>query len=228
MTDLKSEKPAKKAWIVAGGSYNPITKGHLIMLDSVKAACEARGYTVERGLFSPVPDAYCKYKKGILPAKQRADMVRLATEGTWCALHDWEWRQPRFIPTRELLDHIQAEAGPDVTIVFACGADLIHSMAYDRAWAPQDCHHLLSSFVFIVVERAQASGGVVSEVVANVDHMAPGRDTIIVIQPNVENDLSSTLARDSLASGGEVDGIIPDGVAEYIRANGLYRPEPPQ
>ncbi|KAG9391138.1 putative nicotinate-nucleotide adenylyltransferase [Carpediemonas membranifera] len=213
---------AKKVWIIAGGSYNPITAGHFIMMDTVREKCQAMGYTVDRGYFSPVPDAYRMNKPKLLDASVRAKMVALACSDSWLQLHDWEWRQHEFVRTRVLLDHIQEEAGPDVKLFFACGADLIDSMAHHPSWSPEDVCHLLKKYVFVVVERTQASADRVAAIIGSEPHMAPGRETIVVTQPTVENDISSTMIRDAMRERRPLSGLVHPAVAQYIVEHGLY------
>eukprot|EP00775_Hariotina_reticulata_P002005 gene2005-2327_t len=49
------------------------------------------------------------------------------------------------------------------------------------------------------------------------------RDNIIVVDEPVGNGVSSTKARQLLASGQPVRYLVPDPVIDYIKALGLYR-----
>lgn len=64
------------------------------------------GRFVIGGYISPVSDAY--EKQGLISAKHRANMCRLAVkESDWIMLDDWESRSPTYVRTIKVLKHIR-------------------------------------------------------------------------------------------------------------------------
>ena len=81
---------------------------------------------------SPVNDGYGK--KGLLPAKHRAEMAKRCDEdSTWISFDPWELEQKEWSPTRVALEHFDRmvkknQLYPEnVRILFICGADLLDS-----------------------------------------------------------------------------------------------------
>ena len=46
---------------------------------------------------------------------------------------------------------------------------------------------------------------------------------LIKVLPTQAIEMSSTEVRNTVAQGGDYSGMVPQGVAEYIREKGLYR-----
>lgn len=58
-------------------------------------------YQVVRGIISPVGDGY--KKKGLIEARHRVEMVRLATEDSdWISVDSWESLQPEWVETAKV------------------------------------------------------------------------------------------------------------------------------
>lgn len=91
--------------LVCCGSLNPVTIGHLKMFEIARSFLERMGtHIVIGGILSPVND---KYKKaGLLPAKHRIEMCRLAVQRySWLSVDTWEADQPDYIETINALQH---------------------------------------------------------------------------------------------------------------------------
>lgn len=59
-------------------------------------------YRVVKGIISPVGDAY--KKKGLIEARHRVEMARLATENTnWLSVDDWESQQAEWVETVKVI-----------------------------------------------------------------------------------------------------------------------------
>lgn len=111
------------------------------------------------GYMSPVNDAY--QKAGLASARDRVSMCQLAVEDTseWLLVDPWEARQPKYLPTAQVLDHfmehINGKGGVEVRvadeetgelrterrkarIMLLAGSDLILTMSEPGVWAEKD------------------------------------------------------------------------------------------
>uniref|UniRef100_A0A803T0F1 Nicotinamide nucleotide adenylyltransferase 1 n=1 Tax=Anolis carolinensis TaxID=28377 RepID=A0A803T0F1_ANOCA len=85
--------------LLACGSFNPITNMHLRLFELAKDHLHETGkYKVVKGIISPVGDGY--KKKGLIGAKHRVAMAKLATESSdWVEVDDWESNQKEWQET---------------------------------------------------------------------------------------------------------------------------------
>ncbi|XP_060614922.2 nicotinamide/nicotinic acid mononucleotide adenylyltransferase 1 [Anolis sagrei] len=93
--------------LLACGSFNPITNMHLRLFELAKDHLHETGkYKVVKGIISPVGDGY--KKKGLIGAKHRVAMAKLATESSdWVEVDDWESSQKEWQETIKVLRHHQ-------------------------------------------------------------------------------------------------------------------------
>lgn len=153
--------------LVACGSYSPVTFLHLRLFEMARddAAFNTQ-FQVIGGYLSPVNDRYRKL--GLASAKHRVAMCDAAVDDTsdWLMVDPWEARQPRYLPTAQVLDHFDHElntvrGGADVEVVdprtgeqrtekrrvrimLLAGSDLILTMSEPGVWAEKDVRRLLS------------------------------------------------------------------------------------
>lgn len=123
-------------------------------------------FHVVAGYLSPVNDRYAKL--GLASADHRVEMCRLATTETseWLMVDPWEARQPRYLPTAQVLDHFdheinQVRGGVECEvrdpgtghvriekkrcrIMLLAGSDLILTMSEPGVWAEKDVRFSLS------------------------------------------------------------------------------------
>uniref|UniRef100_A0A8C6UYV4 Nicotinamide-nucleotide adenylyltransferase n=1 Tax=Neogobius melanostomus TaxID=47308 RepID=A0A8C6UYV4_9GOBI len=96
-----------KVVLLACGSFNPITNMHLRMFELARDHLEDSGYQVLKGIISPVGDGY--KKKGLIEAKHRLEMARLASENSWITVDSWEGLQPDWVETAKVIRHYYNE-----------------------------------------------------------------------------------------------------------------------
>ncbi|XP_067449707.1 nicotinamide/nicotinic acid mononucleotide adenylyltransferase 1 [Thunnus thynnus] len=91
--------------LLACGSFNPITNLHLRMFELARDHLEDTGqYRVVKGIISAVGDGY--KKKGLIEARHRLEMARLATENSdWITVDSWESLQPEWVETAKVVRH---------------------------------------------------------------------------------------------------------------------------
>lgn len=179
---------------IFGGTFDPIHCAHLEM-----ARRAADQFALDRVLFIPAGNP--PHKHADTPFQHRYRMVELA-----CAA------DPRFVASRieegkqksYSIDTIERVKAANGEVFFIIGSDAFAEIETWRRW--QD---VVRAVEFIVAAR-------------------PGHQ--IVIPPSarvqrldtLESPVSSSEIRDALARG-ETPPELPPAVADYIRANGLYR-----
>lgn len=147
--------------LVACGSYSPVTFLHLRLFEMARDDAHFNtSFHVVGGYLSPVNDKYNKL--GLASAKHRVAMCDQAVSDTsdWLMVDPWEARQPRYLPTAQVLDHFDHElntvrGGADVVvrdartgetrvekrrvrIMLLAGSDLILTMSEPGVWAEKD------------------------------------------------------------------------------------------
>ncbi|XP_034295346.1 retinol-binding protein 2-like isoform X3 [Pantherophis guttatus] len=91
--------------LLACGSFNPITNMHMRLFELARDHLHQTGkYHVIEGIISPVSDNYGK--QGLVAAKHRIAMVRLAVETSdWIRVDPWESEQSQWTETLIVLRH---------------------------------------------------------------------------------------------------------------------------
>ncbi|XP_039200623.1 nicotinamide/nicotinic acid mononucleotide adenylyltransferase 3 isoform X3 [Crotalus tigris] len=89
--------------LLACGSFNPITNMHMRLFELARDHLHQTGkYNVIEGIISPVSDNYGK--EGLVAAKHRIAMVRLAVETSdWIRVDPWESEQNQWTETLMVL-----------------------------------------------------------------------------------------------------------------------------
>ncbi|TNY18333.1 hypothetical protein DMC30DRAFT_412404 [Rhodotorula diobovata] len=235
--------------LVACGSYSPVTFLHLRLFEMARddAAFNTQ-FQVIGGYLSPVNDRYRKL--GLASAKHRVAMCDAAVDDTsdWLMVDPWEARQPRYLPTAQVLDHFDHElntvrGGADVEVVdprtgeqrtekrrvrimLLAGSDLILTMSEPGVWAEKDLHHILGIYGLYIIERAESELDQTifsSSSVHSRSPLALYRHNIHMVEQTVRNDVSSTKVRLFIRKGMSVKYLIPTVVIRYITRHGLYR-----
>ena len=193
-----------------GGSFDPPHRGHLAI-----ARAAADRFDLDRVLFAPAARQPLKVEGATATFQQRLVMVELACEA-----------DPRF--SASSLDAPHADGTPNYTIdtldamardwpgarLFSlAGADSFRSLA---TWREPD--RLLQIVDWIVVSRPgyeirEPAGMVLSA--EQWEHVR-ALDT-------VHDEAAATGLRERLAQGDVCRDLLPEAVADYIAAQGLYR-----
>ncbi|GAA6006773.1 hypothetical protein JCM10207_009092 [Rhodosporidiobolus poonsookiae] len=235
--------------LVACGSYSPVTFLHLRLFEMARDdATLNTDFSVVGGYLSPVNDRYAKL--GLASAKHRVEMCQQAVDDTseWLMVDPWEARQPRYLPTAQVLDHFDHEintvrGGAEVVIrdeatgeeriekkrvriMLLAGSDLILTMSEPGVWAEKDLHHILGIYGCYIIERAESELDQTifsSSSVHSRSPLALYRHNIHMVEQTVRNDVSSTKVRLFIRKGMSVKYLTPTVVIRYIERHGLYR-----
>lgn len=182
---------------VFGGTFDPPHLGHLA---AAREAADRLG--LDEVLFVPAGEQPFKVGQEVTPAVHRAAMVeRLVAADPRFRLSRSEVDRPGLSYTVDTLRALRAgwPAGA-VELVLLLGADAAAQFA---AWKDPEAIGQLARVVVLT---------------RGAEPVAPGLEGLST--PRV--DVSSTEIRERVRAGQSVRGFVPDAVAEYIAANGLY------
>ena len=219
--------------VVACGSFSPPTLLHLRIFEDAKVHLNRSGkYTVVGGYLSPVHIAYGKRSLG--DNHHRVNLVQAAVrDSTWLMADAWECCQSGWTRTALVLDGVRqrlsgfqvAGAAAPIKVMYICGGDLLESFTVIKddgqpLWAPEDQRLILQRNGVVCLER---EGTNLQALIADCDVLRNNESNIEVVQPAVENNISSSAVRKQM-NGGSIKYLVPDAVAEYISEHQLYQP----
>ncbi|MGQ0614655.1 MAG: nicotinate (nicotinamide) nucleotide adenylyltransferase [Planctomycetaceae bacterium] len=192
---------------IFGGSFDPIHRGHLALLE---AARKAR--TLERVFVVPAGRPPHKRDGSCAPFEDRLAMVRLALAGrTGVEPLDWEGLRegPSYtIDTVEELARREGGAGLELLV----GADMLADLP---RW-----HRAAELASLVTVVAFARPGTPLERSLAAFRAAFPGREPVLVPAPLL--DISATEIRRRLGAGEAVRELLPPGVEAYARSKGLY------
>ena len=219
--------PAARRTAVFGGSFNPIHTGHLLLADEVQELL-----ALDRVLFVPASLPPHKAPATLAAASDRFAMVALAV-----ASH------PRF----EVSDIEIRRTGPSYTVdtltELARGGDELHLLIGSETFLDlltwREPRRIATLARLVVVPRAgslfdpesAAAQKVLREIglegFARLERgRTPGRGVLIAHATSLPISASDLRAR--IREGRSLAYRMPDTVAAYVRARGLYAGEPPR
>ena len=196
---------------ILGGSFNPPHNGHLAL---ARAALRELG--LGRVVLMPLHTPAHKQPDGDPGAEHRLAMCRLAVEGE-PGLEASPLEVQRGGPsyTVDTLKEIHASE-PGAELTFIVGADTALTIP---GWSsPED---VLSLARLAVASRPGSDGAQVLDALAGVMPADGSPGVVFLSMEPVE--ASSTEARERVAAGGDVSGLLPAAVADYIAEHDLYR-----
>jgi nicotinate-nucleotide adenylyltransferase len=209
---------------IFGGTFDPVHLGHLRVALEIGEALDAD----VRLLPAPMPP---HRPQPLASAEQRMAMLELGLAGcTRLHADDRELRREGPSYSVDTLAEVRAELGADAPLVLCVGADAFAGFsAWHRYEMIFDLAHVL------VLTRPGASDRVAwpealrAQAVARRGSLAQlrespaGRIAELAVTPLA---ISATAVRTLIAAGRDPRFLVPDAVAEYISANGLYRTRP--
>ena len=186
------------------GSFNPVHKGHTALAE----------YVLERGLCDEValvvsPRSPYKETAELAPELDRFEMAEIA-----CAASEYpdrikpsavEFLLPKPSYTIDTLRYLTQNFGSEMRFSILMGGDQIARL---DGW--KEYERVLEYPIYVYPRRGERT-----------DRFA-GRITVLDDAPL--QDLSATQIRERIGRSEAVDGLLDDGVAEYIRRKGLWSP----
>lgn len=221
------EDAAPKALVLYGGTFDPVHNGHLAIACAVRDALDAEVHLVPAADPPHKDDTHAD-------AQQRATMLELAVAGE-PGLHVDRRELRRSGPswTIDTLLALRAEVGPHVPLVWLVGSDSLLQLHTWHRWRELFDHaHILavqrpgSALDIDAIERsAPAVHARIAprwrDATTLVRAPAGGFAVFVLAQPRTE---SSTELRRRIRCAEPWRHWVPQAVADYIVANGLYQP----
>jgi nicotinate-nucleotide adenylyltransferase len=196
---------------VFGGTFDPPHDGHLAL-----AQAALKQLNLNQVLWVVTADPPHKKDALIAPVQDRLDMVAAAVRG-----------QPKFEISRVDVDRpgphwaadtvrLLKQQRPEAGLVYLMGSDSLRDLP---TWGrPAE---LLAHATLGVLRRPGAEVDLEA-----LERVLPGISEKVEFVSAPPVDVSSHQIRQRVADGAPIDGLVPLGVAEIVRARCLYRPSP--
>lgn len=212
---------------------HPLITEQLCLLKSLEIANDyfslmepSQKYKVIGGILSPVSNGYGK--ASLIPAEDRLEMCRLASEGhSFITVEPWEALKSDWTPTFQVLKHFDNEIRrevPNVKVMLLCGSDLIEKFRVPSIWNPALLKELIENFGIVVIERTSGAPLVkaVEKEIFETDLLFQVRRNIFLIPQLVPSEISSSKLRLLIQRGHSIKYLTPDSVIGYINKNNFY------
>jgi nicotinate-nucleotide adenylyltransferase len=192
---------------ILGGTFNPPHIGHLVCAQ--EAASQLGLKTV---VLMPVHEPPHKEAIDDPGVEHRLELCRLAaSKDGRLAVSDLETRRPGRSFTVDTLRALH-ETSPGDELTFIVGGDMARTLPDWR-----DPEEVLALARLAVAQREGAEQAEIAERLAGL----PGGDRVAFFDmPRL--DVSSSMIRDRVRAGRPIRYLVPDEVARYISAHGLY------
>ena len=194
---------------ILGGTFDPVHCGHI---EIARRALREAG--LERVIFIPAGQPRLKAAEPTAAPKHRLEMLRVAIAGiAGFELSDIEVLREGPTLTVDTLGEIGKEFGGETELVFILGLDVL--ARFDQWLEPCRVVHLAT---LLAVSRPGYSAFDWAEFYER-NPYARGKVECV---ESTAIDISATELRRRLVNGASVDGLLPEGVEQYIRENRLY------
>lgn len=206
--------------LLAVGSFNPVTYGHLRMMEEAKNYVENQGkYINIKGLMSPVNDGY--KKAGLINSSYRISMCKTALKDSkWITVDTWEASQlsKDGVPTVDVIKHIYTCVGTNIKVSLVCGADLLESFTNPKYWTNDEIDYILSQDIYVLTR----DGINLEKIINDNEILNRYHDKIHIVRSSCTIGISSTVVRKLVSSSQSIEYLLPPPVIDYIHSNNLY------
>ena len=191
-----------------GGTFDPIHRGHI-----ETALRLADALALDSVILMPTHVPPHKVKESLTPAADRLAMCRIAAEPyAKITVSDMEITRGGASFTVDTLTEL-SEQYPDTAWYLFTGADMFCTM---RSW--YRFADIAAMATLCTVPRDGTDGQRLREYAATLQQQGAR----CFVADAAVTTVSSSDVRERLASNEPIDGLLPDGVEDYIRAHGLY------
>lgn len=196
---------------IYGGTFSPPHLGHRHAVEAF-----ASSLALDEVIVMPVNIPPHKQAFEEVDAAMRLAMTRIAFRDlSYVTVSDWEIEAGEISYTANTLCHF----APMGELYFLCGGDMFLTLP---DWYRPDL--IFQHAVIAVASRDADQDEALRQAAAAYRENFGARICLLPLAPWP---LSSTAVRDAVAAGDAIDTMVAPGVAAYIKALGLYRPQPP-
>lgn len=200
----------KKVIAIFGGSFNPPLNSHLELAKQIITNLDY----IQKVIFVPVSTKYNR-KSNLIEDEHRYNMLKLmCSNEEKLEVSDIELTYGRQLYTIETLD-IFKNKYPEYDIYFVMGTDNLKEL---HTWMKPE--KILNSYKIIVLERGKDK---IEEIVKCDKLLKDNKKSLISskkIKPIV---ISSTIVREKIRKGENVEEFLKKEVLEYINHKRLYK-----
>jgi nicotinate-nucleotide adenylyltransferase len=195
---------------ILGGTFDPIHNAHLAAAAEAAARLE-----LAEVVFMPAGRPWLKPGEDMSPAEQRLEIVRRAiADKPGYRLSSIEIDRPGPTYTVDTMAELRRQ--------YTIGDELYFILGWDKLDELPQWHkpqQLITLCRLVAVPRM----GYPPPDLAELEEALPGISQRLVILEEPRIDVSSSMIRQRVRQGLDIDGLVPQAVAEYIRDKGLYR-----
>ena len=199
---------ANKGIAIFGGSFNPPINSHITLAKEIMNKFNS----IEKLIFVPVSTRY--QKEDLAQDEHRYNMLKLiCNKEKILEVSDIELQQEKQLYTIQTLD-IFKQKYKDYDIYFVMGTDNLKEL---ETW--KEAERLLSEYKIIVLERDNDN---LSDILQKNSFLNKYKDSLIKLEGIDRILLSSTMIREKIKNGEDVEQFVDEEVLQYIKENGLY------
>ena len=179
-----------------GGGFNPISNVHINIAENLVI-----DNYIDKVMFVPVGDLY--NKKGLIEAKHRYNMIKLAIEGNkYLEVEDIEIKLNKNFYASEIFKLLTQKYSND-DVYFIMGTDNFLKMP---TW--KEYEYIKDRYNYIIISR-DYKGNI------NIPN-------VIFVDRNKTREVDSTIIRNKISKNDDVSEYLSKKVYNYIKENKLY------
>lgn len=199
----------KRGIAIFGGSFNPPLNSHITLAKEILKKFKV----LEKLIFVPVSTRY--QKESLVSDNHRYNMLKLiCKKEDKLEVSDVELNLDKQLYTIQTLD-IFKNKYKNYDIYFVMGTDNLKEL---KTW--KEAERILSDYKVIVLERNDDN---LCEVINKDELLKKYRQALIKIDNISKIYLSSTMIREKIKNGEDIQQFIDKDVLNYVRQNNLYR-----
>jgi len=195
---------------VFGGTFDPIHRGHLVVAEEMRAKLG-----LVEVLFIPTGQPWLKSNRAVSPAKQRLEMVRLATRVDphfKVSTIETDRSGPSY--TVDTMEVLRRQAGDEAELWFFLGSDVLAELP---KWKEP------LRLIQLCRLAAFARPGFPLPPLEPLELAIPGLSQRVAFVEVSQVDISATEIRRRVEQGASIRDLVPEAVEMYIEEQGLYR-----
>ncbi len=199
--------------ILYGGSFDPIHRGHLTMMQFAMQHLQAG-----KGFFIPAGCSPLKRRNPYADATSRVEMIKRAIQTLpGVEVCDYELNHAGPSYTIDTVRYFRRQVGQDAQLYWLLGADAVAELPYwhQIGQLAQSCRLCVMYRGGYPMPKLDLLTGVLTPAQSEQLKMDALATPLM--------DISSTAIRQAIAAGQDVSGLLPDGVWQYIQDKKLYR-----